>query len=101
MRLIKKVVGKMKDEFGGVIVNESVGLKSKMYSIKKNDGTEYNTAKRVSIATEFDKFKMSYLIKKLLDTKWKEFKVKKHKLRTYEIDKISSSSFDDKRKKLL
>ena len=24
----------MKDEFGGVIVNEFVGLKSKMYSIK-------------------------------------------------------------------
>ena len=35
MRLIKKVVGKMKDEFGGVIINEFVGLKSKMYSIKK------------------------------------------------------------------
>ena len=35
MRLIKKVIGKMKDEFGGVIVNEFVGLKSKMYSIKK------------------------------------------------------------------
>ena len=31
----KKVIGKMKDEFGGVIVNEFVGLKSKMYSIKK------------------------------------------------------------------
>ena len=32
----KKVIGKIKDEFGGVIVNEFVGLKSKMYSIKKN-----------------------------------------------------------------
>ena len=31
----KKVIGKMKDEFGGVIVDEFVGLKSKMYSIKK------------------------------------------------------------------
>ena len=31
----KKVIGKMKDEFGGVIVIEFVGLKSKMYSIKK------------------------------------------------------------------
>ena len=31
----KKVVGKMKDEFGGVIVEEFVGLKSKMCSIKK------------------------------------------------------------------
>ena len=34
----QKVIGKMKDEFGGVIVIESVGLKSKMYSIKKIDG---------------------------------------------------------------
>ena len=53
----KKVIGKMKDEFGGVIIIEFVGLKSKMYSIKKIDGKEYNTAKGVSIATEFKKFK--------------------------------------------
>ena len=32
----KKVIGKMKDEFGGIIVSEFGGLKSKMYSIKKN-----------------------------------------------------------------
>ena len=32
----KKVIGKMKDEFGGVIIIEFVGLKLKMYSIKKN-----------------------------------------------------------------
>ena len=31
----KKVIVKMKDEFGGIIVSEFVGLKSKMYSIKK------------------------------------------------------------------
>ena len=31
----EKVVGKMKVEFGGIIVDEFVGLKSKMYSIKK------------------------------------------------------------------
>ena len=31
----KKVIGKMKDEFGGVIVDDFVRLKSKMYSIKK------------------------------------------------------------------
>ena len=34
-RTNKKVIGKMKDEFGGIIVTEFVGLKSKMYSIKK------------------------------------------------------------------
>ena len=48
---------KMKDEFGEVIAVEFVGLKLKMYSMKKIDGKEYNTAKGVSIATEFDKFK--------------------------------------------
>ena len=31
----KKVIGKMKDEFGGVIIDEFIVLKSKMYSIKK------------------------------------------------------------------
>ena len=54
----KKVIGKMKDEFGGVIVIEFAGLKWKMYSMKKkNDGKECNTAKGVSIPTEFNEFK--------------------------------------------
>ena len=34
MRLIKKIIGKMKDEFGGVIVIQFVELKSKMHSMK-------------------------------------------------------------------
>ena len=59
-----------------VIVIEFVGLKSKMYTIKKIDGKECNTAKGLGIATVFDKFKNLFLMKKLLDTKWKEFKVK-------------------------
>ena len=70
----KKVIGKMKDEFGGVIVNEFVGLKSKMYSIKKIDGKECNTAKGVSIATEFDKFKDVLFNENII--RQKEFKVK-------------------------
>ena len=32
----KKVIVKMKDEYGGVIIDQFIGLKSKMYSIKKN-----------------------------------------------------------------
>ena len=32
----KKVIGKMKDEYGGAIIDQFIGLKSKMYSIKKN-----------------------------------------------------------------
>ena len=37
-----------------------------MYSMKKIDGKEYNTAKGVSIATEFDKFKDVLFNKKII-----------------------------------
>ena len=84
----------MKDEFGGVVVSEFVGLKSKMYSTKIIDGKEHNTAKGVSIATEF---KDVLFNKKIITQKMKRIRVEKHKLGTYEIDKISLSRFDDKR----
>ena len=93
----KKVIGKMKDEFDGVIVNEFVGVKSKMYSMKNIDGKEYNIAKGVSIATEFDKFKDVLFNKKIIRHKMKRIQSKKHKLGTYKIDKISLSCFGDKR----
>ena len=93
----EKVIGKMKDEFGGVVVDEFVGLRSKMYSMKKIDGKEYNTTKGVSIATEFNKFKDVLFNEKIIRHKMKRIQSKKHKLATYEIDNISSSCFDDKR----
>ena len=31
----KKVIGKMKDEYGGAIIDQFIGLKSKMFLIKK------------------------------------------------------------------
>ena len=93
----KKVIGKMKDEFGGVIVDEFVGLKSKMYSIKKIDGKECNTAKGVNIATEFNEFEDVLFNKKIVRHKMRRIQAKKHKLGTYEIDKISLLCFDDKR----
>ena len=65
----KKVIGKMKDEMGGVIIDEFIVLKLKMFAIKKIDGRETNTAKGVSIATEFNEFEDVFLIKKLLDIK--------------------------------
>ena len=81
----KTVIGKMKDEFGGVIVVEFVGLKSKMYSMKKIDGKECNTAKGVSIATDFDKFKDVLFNEKIVRHKMKRIQSKKHKLGTYEM----------------
>ena len=68
-RTNKKVIGKMKDEFGGVIVDEFVGSKSKMFSVKKIDGKECNTAKEQIVQLNFTNLKMFCLIKKLLDTK--------------------------------
>ena len=60
-----------------------------MYSIKKIGGKEYNTAKGVNIATEFDNFKDVLFDKKIIRHKMKRIQSKKHKLGTYEIDKIS------------
>ena len=93
----KKVIGKKKNEYGGVITDEFVGLKSKMYSIKKINSSESSTAKGVNIATEFDEFKDVLFNKKIIRHKMKIIQAKKHKIGTYEIDKISLSCFDDKR----
>ena len=93
----KKVIGKIKDEYGAVIINEFVGLKSRMYSIKKTiNGSESSTAKRVDIATKFNEFKDVLFNKKIIRHKMKRIQAKKHKIGTYEIDKISLSCFDDK-----
>ena len=96
----KKVIGKMKDEFVGVIIDEFVGLKSKMYLIKKIDSKEPSTAKGINIATKFNEFKDVLFNKKISRHKIKRIQAKKHKIGTYEIDKISLSCFDDKRRVL-
>ena len=93
----RKVIGKMKDQSDGIVVTEFVGIKSKIYSLKKIDGKECNTAKWVSIATEFNRFKDVLFNKKIIKHKMKRIQSKKHKLGTYEIDNISLSCFDYKR----
>ena len=85
----------MKDEKEGKINDEFVGLKSKMYSIKNIDGKESNTAKGVNIATEFNEFKDTLFNKKIMRHKMKRIQSKKHKVGTYEINKILLSVFDD------
>ena len=87
----------MKSESEGKVIDEFVGLKSKMYSIRHNDGKECNTAKGVNIATEFSEFKDTLFNKKIMRHKMRRIQSKKHKIGTYEIDKISLSCFDDKR----
>ena len=67
---------------------------------EKIDGKEYNTAKGVSIATEFEKFKDILFNERIIRHKMKRIQSKKHNLGTYEIAKISLSCFDDKRYEL-
>ena len=87
----------MKDESEGKIIDEFVGLKSKMYSMKNIDGKESNTAKGVNIATEFNEFKDTLFNKKIIRHKMRRIQGKKYKIGTHEINKISLSVFNDKR----
>ena len=91
----KKVIDKMKDVSEGKIIDEFVGLKWKMYSVKNLDGTECNTVKGVNITTEFNEFKDTLFNKKVLRHKMRRIQSKKHKMGTYEITKISLSVFHD------
>ena len=88
------VVGKMKVEYKGILINKFVGLKSKMLS---NDGKESNTAKGVNAAMGLEEYEDTLLNKKLIRHKMKRIRSKKHKIGTYEIDKILLSCFDNKR----
>ena len=66
----------MKDESEGKIIDEFVGLKSKMYSMKNIDGKESNTAKGVNIATEFNEFKDILFKKKIIRHKMRRIQGK-------------------------
>ena len=93
----RNVIGKMKDESEGKIIDEFLGLKSTIFSMKNIDGKESNTTKAVNIATEFNEFKDTLFNKRVLKHKMRRMQDKKHKMGTYEIIKILLSCFDDKR----
>ena len=61
------------------------------------NGSESSTAKGVNIATEFNEFKDVLFNKKPIRQKMKRIQTEKHKIGTYEIDKISLLCFDDQR----
>ena len=87
----KKVICKMKDAFEGKIVDEFVGLKSKMHSMKSIDRKESNTAKGVNIEIEFNEFKDTLFNKKDIRHKMGRIQVKKHKMEKGEINRKSLS----------
>ena len=64
----KKVVGKMKDEYGGKSILKFVGLKSKMYSILDESNNEKITSKGHNDFIEFQEFYNTLFKKRFLDT---------------------------------
>ena len=92
----KKVVGKMKDEYGGKLINKCIGLKSKMYSILGENDNEKSTNNGHNAFIEFRESHVILFQKKILRHKMRGIKSKNQNIGTYESNKISLSCYDDK-----
>ena len=93
----KKVLGKLKDEYGGKSILKFVGLKSKMYSILDESNNEKIMSKRHNGFIEFQEFYDTLLKKKFLRHTMRRIGSKNHNLGIYQTNKRSLSYFDDKR----
>ena len=99
----KLVVGKIKDETGGIATKEIVGLKPKMNSFLVNDGSKpkkANCVNKNAVETiSHSEYKDVFLNKKCLRHSMNKIQSKDHRIgtyETYETNKISLSCFDDK-----
>ena len=99
----KKVIGKMKDECGGIPIIEFCGLRSKMYSyIKENSLKKCCKAKGIKKNVVQKEIKHNNYIETLFNKSRNLYKMniirsEKHILNTYEVNKIGLSCYDDKR----
>ena len=98
----KKVIGKFKDEAAGLPIVEFVGLRSKMYSLMKDNEQGSRTAKGIKKNVikqqlQHDNYKDVLFNKKQLRHEMRVIKSEKHRIGSYVVDKISLSCFDDKR----
>ena len=89
----------MKNEIGGKVIFEFIGLKSKMYSLITVDDEEKTKAKGLSkkLGLKYSKFFDVLFDKKIVRNNMKRIQAKKHRLCTYDVCKVSLSCFDDKR----
>ena len=99
---IKKVLGKMKDEMAGKIIEEFVGLRSKMYSLKTIEGVEKKTAKGIKRSTIRQKLRHDMYRDCLFSSSRTYETVRNirsinHEIFTVKQTKLALSSFDDKR----
>ena len=96
------VPGKFKDEMGGNLIQEFVGLRAKMYSILNYDGANKKTAK--GVITEVKKrqishedFKRSLFDEKVYTHCGTKILQDKHQLYTADVNKVTLNPFNDKK----
>ena len=96
----KLVLGKMIDETAGVVIEELVRLKTKIYSYLEDDHSEHKKTKGINkniVATISHNKNEDFLLnKKCLRHPMDRIQNKDYKTGTFEITKISLSCFDDK-----
>ena len=93
----KKTIAKIIDEFKVKIVVELSGLKSKLYSLINVDDEEVTKAKGVNKKIRHKEFVDVLFNKKVVRHKMERIQSKLHRIRTYNVSKVSLSCFDDKR----
>ena len=100
--VIKKIIGKFKDEACGILITEFIGLKSKMYSNGKDNEKGGRTAKGIKKNViknniKHEDYKNTLINNEQMHHKMKTIRSQRHQLGSYEINKVSLSCFDDKR----
>ena len=91
----KKVLGMMKDEAGGEIIDEFVGLRAKLYSkiFKNTRGLKNQWSKSIS----HEDYKKCLFSRNEQLRKMNIIRSHKHEIYTEEINKVALSPHDDKR----
>ena len=98
----EKVIGLMKDEFGGKIKIKFVALRPKTYFYLMDDNSEAKKAKGtkkclIKRTLKFPDYKDCLLNNEIMLKSQQRFKSERHIVYTEEINKIALSSNDDKR----
>ena len=98
----KKVIGKFKDESAGIPITEFVGLRSKMYSYKKDNEQTARTAKGIKKQVikknlTHDNYKEVLFNNQQLRHSMKTIRSQNNQISSFNLNKISLSCFDDKR----
>ena len=98
----KKVVGMFKDEAGGKIIREFVGLRAKLYAYKMHEGKEEKRCKGVKKAVvkrsiNFEDYKTCLFTGNPQTRTMNVIRSHGHELFTEEVNKIALSANDDKR----